>query len=289
MCSPERFDVAYAINAHMTDAEGRLKTVDRAKAQSQWEDLRRAYEAIGYPVDVVPAVEGLPDMVFAANQSFPYLEPDGTPAVVLSRMRHAERRAEVPHFAAWYASNGYALRNLPEDVGAFEGGGDLLWVPGRRLLLGGYGFRTDLRALEAVAALIGADLVALKLVDPRFYHLDTALVPLDEERALFVEAAFEPAGRAALGEIFRGLLSAPTDEAAEKFACNAHCPDGRNALIDTACTATKKLLAERGFRVRPIDTSEFRKSGGSVFCLKTELPGTFGSGANSKANPAVTA
>ena len=52
------------------------------------------------------------------------------------------------------------------------------------------------------------------------------------------------------------------------FACNAHCPDGRNVIIDQTATATAKLLESAGFRVHLVDTSEFRKAGGSVFCLR---------------------
>jgi N-dimethylarginine dimethylaminohydrolase len=271
MCAPDRFEVAYAINPHMTDATGALRVADRTRAAAQWDALRREYEAIGYPVDVVPAVEGFPDLVFAANPSFPFRRADGTRAALLSVMRHEERRGEVAHYAAWYAAHGVAVESLPPDVGFFEGAGDLLWHPARRLLYGGHGFRTARAALDAAAARIGAPLIALELRDARFYHLDTALVPLDEERALAVREAFTEEGIAALSTHFDELIFVPEAEAAEKFAGNAHCPDGRNVLIEAECTETKRLLTARGFRVRPVETSEFRKSGGSVFCLKAAL------------------
>jgi N-dimethylarginine dimethylaminohydrolase len=271
LAAPDRFEVAYAINAHMTDAEGRLRVVDRELAVRQWDALRKAYEAIGYPVDVVPAVEGFPDLVFAANQSFPFRRTDGSRAALLSRMRHPERQGEVAIFADWFAAQGIATVTLPADAGFLEGAGDLLWHPGLRLLYGGHGFRSTPTALEAAAAAIDAPLVALKLTDPRFYHLDTALVPLDAERALVVREAFDAEGLSALADRFDELVFVPEAEAAEKFAGNAHCPDGRNVLIEAACTAARRLLSDRGFRVRPLETSEFRKAGGSVFCLKAAL------------------
>lgn len=271
MVSPEAFDVVYAINPHMRDEAGALRAPDRAKAAAQWDELRRAYKAIGFPVDVIRGEPGLPDMVFAANQSFPFLRADGRRAALMSRMRHPERAAEVPAFEAWYRSRGYEIVPLPDDVGPFEGGGDLLRAPARRFLFGGFGFRTSRAALDAAARLVDEPVVALELVDPRFYHLDTALVPLDGTRALAVREAFAPASLRALEAAVPELLFLPPAEAAEKFAGNAHCPDGRNVLIEAECTETRRLLQDSGFRVRPIETSEFRKAGGSVYCLKTAL------------------
>jgi N-dimethylarginine dimethylaminohydrolase len=272
MCSPEHFDVSYAINAHMTDEGGALRRPDPVLARKQWDALRREYESIGYATEVLPGEPGLPDMTFAANPVFPFRDAEGLPAVLVSRMRHPERSAEPGHYERWFAGRGYRVVRLPESVGPYEGAGDLLWHPGRRFLYGGHGFRTTPEALRGAADAIGATLLSLRLVDPRFYHLDTAFVPLDEERALFVPEAFDESGRAALAASFPGLISVPVGEAAEKFACNAHCPDGRNVLIEAECTATKRILGEAGFRVRPAETSEFRKAGGSVFCLKAELP-----------------
>ena len=59
-----------------------------------------------------------------------------------------------------------------------EGEGDLL-VVGPTLILAGNGFRTDPRAHAEAAGVLGRAVVPLELVDPRFYHLDTALAVLD--------------------------------------------------------------------------------------------------------------
>ena len=62
-----------------------------------------------------------------------------------------------------------------------EGEGDLLVAgpPDDRVLLAGTGFRTDPRAHAEAAAVLGCPVLPLELVDPRFYHLDTALAVLD--------------------------------------------------------------------------------------------------------------
>ncbi|NRA96003.1 MAG: amidinotransferase [Planctomycetes bacterium] len=268
MVSPEYFSVEYAINPHMQDGEGGLQTVDPEKARAQWDALRRVYESLGYPVRVLPGQEGLPDMVFAANQSFPFPREGGGDGVLLSRMRHEQRAAEVRAFEDWFRTRGTFVVPRPDEAPYCEGCGDLLWIPGRRVVLGGHGFRTDRLALEEVAAATGAPVLALRLVDERFYHLDTCLTPLDRSRALWVPKAFDDAGAALLRRAFERLIEVPEDEAADALACNAHCPDGRCVIIDVAAERTRRTLEEEGLRVFPVQTSEFLKSGGSVFCMK---------------------
>src|SRR6056297_878589 len=90
MVSPEHFDVKYNINPHMVNAEGELNQVDTVQAQRQWTDLKSIFESIGLKVEVLPGQPNLPDMVFCANQTFPFLKND-QPAFVLSQM-HSEKR-----------------------------------------------------------------------------------------------------------------------------------------------------------------------------------------------------
>lgn len=266
MTRPTHFRVDYVINPHM---EGHVGTVDVDRAAAQWEALRDAYEAVGFPVTVVEGAVGLPDMVFCANQTLPFLAPDGTPGVVLSRMASEQRAGEVPHFARFFEREGYAVLPLdPRLDGPFEGMGDALWHPGRRRLWVGYGPRTAREAVDWIGEATGAETVALSLRDPDFYHLDTCLCPLDEETALYYPGAFDAAGLAALAGGFSRLVEAPEDEARRLFACNAHSPDGRHVLIQRGCTATNALLRDAGYEPVEVDTGEFLKSGGSVFCMK---------------------
>jgi len=266
MVSPDHFDVEYVINPHM---EGHIGQVDRALARRQWEALRDTYRTLGFEVHVLDGVPGLPDMVFCANQTLPFLREDGTRGVVLSRMHAPQRRDEVPHIARFFEQQGYALVSIPDEVpGSFEGMGDALWHPGHALLWGGYGFRTDQAVYEWLARELGVRVVALHLTDPDFYHLDTCLSLLDAGTALYVPAAFDEAGRALLHRLIPNLIEVPEREARELLACNAHCPDGRHVLIQKGCTETVARLRAAGFEPIELDTGEFLKSGGSVFCMK---------------------
>ena len=266
LTTPDHYEVAYVINPHM---EGNVGDVDPGRARHQWDGLRAAYERLGVEVHVVEGRPGLPDMVFCANQTLPYQTPGGERGVVLSRMHAAQRKPEVEHYARFFEGEGYEVRGLDPDLpGDFEGMGDALWHPGRYLLWGGYGYRTDRQVYDRLEAALGFVVVPLRLEDPDFYHLDTCLCPLDEDTALVYPGAFDDEGIAALKAHFPRIVEAPEDEARGLFACNAHCPDGRTVLIQEGCVETRRLLRAAGFESVEVQTDEFLKSGGSVFCMK---------------------
>lgn len=265
LTTPTHFDVRYVINPHMAAHVG---SVDAGRALEQWRTLRSAYDTLGLTVNVVEGAEGLPDMVFCANQTLPFYDPaDGTRGVVLSRMATPERRDEVPAYEAFFRGIGYAVRALPPGT-RFEGSGDALWHPGRFLLWGGHGFRTDAATYAALADLLGVRVLLAGLTDPDFYHLDTCLCPLDERTALVFPGALAPDGLALVHRVFDRVVEAPEDEARHGFACNAHCPDGRHVLMPAGCPVTAERLRAAGYAPLELDVDEFHKAGGSVFCMK---------------------
>ena len=80
--------------------------------------------------------------------------------------------------------------------------------------------------------------------------------------------AFDDAGRALIDALFETVIEVPDHEARHQFACNAHCPDGAHVLIQEGCEGTNAQLRNHDFVPVELDTSEFMKSGGSVFCMK---------------------
>lgn len=265
MCTPDYFDVIDVKNAFM---EGRVGSVDRLRARAQWEALGCAFESAGHEVVAIPGAEGCEDMVFTANQALPGMGDDGRPYVVLSRMRHPSRRREVPYFRDWYESHGYRILELPASVPYFEGQGDAIWHPGRRLLWGGFGQRSSLEAYATISELLDVPVVALELVHPSFYHLDTAFCALSEDAVLVYPKAFAPAGMSLIRRGFARVIEVSERDAVEGFACNAHSLDGRTVILQKGSPSTVAALSGSGFDVVEVDTSEFIKSGGSVFCMK---------------------
>lgn len=267
LTTPTHFDVEYVINPHMSDNVG---TVEKEVAFQQWKAIRATYTALDVSPLILNGQAGLPDMVFCANQTLPFYQPDDDRrGIVLSHMHADERKEEVPFYAEFFQELGYDVEELPGDLGVdFEGMGDGIWHPGRFLLWGGYGFRTTPSAYEALSELLDVSVVALHLTDPDYYHLDTCFCPLDSEHVLIAPAAFNENGLALIEKGFDTVIEAPDGEARHQFACNAHCPDGTHVLIQEGCEGTTERLRREGFVPIELDTSEFLKAGGSVFCMK---------------------
>jgi N-dimethylarginine dimethylaminohydrolase len=255
MCPPEHFTVDYAINPWMHPD----RSVDGGRARRQWDLLRATFVGLGHTVRTITPLPGLPDMVFAANGG---CVVDGK--ALGARFRYLQRAAEGPAYQRWFAEQGYEVRE-PRAIN--EGEGDLVFAG--RVVLAGHGFRSDPAAADEAAALFGLPVISLRLVDPRFYHLDTALVVLDADTIAYYPAAFDDASRAALASQFAELIEAK-DEDAEVLGLNA-ISDGRYVVLPEQARGLAGQLSAAGFEPVPVDLSEFLKSGGGPKCCTLEL------------------
>lgn len=255
MCPPRHFDVTYSINPWMEPD----RPTDTDLAVRQWERLRSLYLGLGHEVEELPALPGLPDMVFAANGA---TVVDGR--ALGARFRYAGRVPEAPAYVAWLAARGYEVH---EAWFVNEGEGDYLFAGHR--ILAGTGFRTDPRSHAEAQRVFGRPVVSLQLVDPRFYHLDTALAVLDHEEIMYYPAAFSPASLAILRRLYPDAILA-TDSDAEAFGLNA-VSDGRHVVLAQRATHLADQLTRRGFVPIGVDLSELMKSGGSAKCCTLEL------------------
>jgi N-dimethylarginine dimethylaminohydrolase len=256
MCPPEYFTVRYAINPWMHPGE----PVDADLAMRQWQRLRATYISLGHEVRTIEPVPGLPDMVFAANGG---CVVDGK--VLKVRFRHAERAPEAEAYGRWFTEHGFRVVAEPRAVN--EGEGDLLCTGS--VILAGYGLRSELAARDDLTGLFGLPVISLRLVDPRFYHLDTALVVLNPDTAAYYPAAFDDAGKAALASHFAQLIEVK-DEDAEVLGLNA-ISDGRHVVLPEQARGLATQLATAGFEPVGVDMSEFRKAGGGPKCCTLEL------------------
>ncbi len=257
MTAPTFFTVEYVINPWM-DASS---PVDTDRAVTQWEALRQTYLALGHSVEVIDPIPGLPDMVYAANGG---TVVNGRAAV--ARFAHAERAGEAFAYADWMRRNGYEpfqTRHVNEGQGDFLTVGDIL--------LAGYGFRTDRRAHDEVAAHVGMPVAGLQLVDPRFYHLDTALAVLDDATVAYYPPAFSEESRAALARMFPDAIQVAS---ADAYVLGLNVvSDGLNVVLPAAATGFAEELTRAGFRPVGVDLTELLKGGGSVKCCTLEVFG----------------
>lgn len=269
MCAPDHYQVLSVKNPYM---RGHIGGVDLPKARRQWAEVKEAFDSAGCPVSLIAPTPGLEDMVFCANQSLAGTRPDGQKVALISAMRHVSRRREVEAFEAWYEERGYRVMKLkPGGHATFEGSGDAVWHPGRRLLWGGYGFRTDAEVFTQVAEAFKTPVILLKLVNARFYHLDTCFCPLTPESVLIYPAAFEASSLELILKIFPIVVTASETDAVARMACNASVARSRTAILQKGSLSVANHMHALGLGVCEVDTSEFMKSGGSVYCLKQLL------------------
>ncbi|MDJ1114365.1 dimethylargininase [Microbacterium dauci] len=266
MCRPEYFTVSYRINPWMEPT----KPTDTAKAVRQWQELYDAYVSLGHEVELIDPVPGLPDMVYTANGGFIV---DGRALGV--KFRVPERSGEERPFMDWFAANGF---DVVEPVEVQEGEGDFLLVGDT--ILAGTGFRSVGDSHRELAEVFDREVLSLRLIDPRFYHLDTAITVLDPvegpggvERAniAYLPTAFDAASRTILAERYPDAIEV-SDEDGAVFGLNA-ASDGKHVFISPRATGFAAQLAERGYTPVPVDLSELLLGGGGIKCCTLELRG----------------
>jgi N-dimethylarginine dimethylaminohydrolase len=255
MCRPTYFAVTYRINPWMDPAA----PYDNALAVQQWATLRQAFLDLGHTVELIEPLPGLPDMVFAANGA---TVVDGT--VLGVQFRDPERADEAPAYSAWFSAAGF---RVVDSKHTNEGEGDLLLAGD--YLLAGTGFRTVHAAHAQTQEVLGRPVITLQLVDPAYYHLDTALCVLDEENIAYLPAAFSPGSRAVLRRLYPDAVIA-TEADAAVLGLNA-VSDGRNVVLPVQATALAAALTDRGYRTIGVDLSELRKAGGGPKCCTLEV------------------
>jgi lysine-ketoglutarate reductase/saccharopine dehydrogenase-like protein (TIGR00300 family) len=257
MCAPHHYDVDYVINPWM---EGNIHRPSRERAEQQWQNL---YEVLTThaKVELVAPQPGWPDMVFAANAGLVLGD-----TVVLSRFFHPERQGEEQYFQEWFEANGYTVHCLPKSL-PFEGAGDALFDRGGGLLWAGYGFRSELDSHPYLAKWLDVEVLSLRLVDRRFYHLDTCFCPLTDGYLLYYPAAFDTySNRTIELRVPPEKRIAVREVDAIEFACNAVNIE-RVVVMNKASAELQQVLAERGFTVVETPLTEFLKAGGAAKCL----------------------
>ncbi len=259
MCEPTYFTVAYEINPWMHQDQA----TDTSLAVQQWRRLRDTYLDLGHKVSLIDPIPGLPDMVYAANGA---TVVDGI--VYSANFRYPQRQPEGPAYEKWFADRGYVTHTATQ---INEGEGDML-IPGR-LVLAGTGFRSERSAHAEAQELFGHPVISLELVDPRYYHLDTALAvlssDLDDPQIAYYPPAFSAGSQSVLRNLFPDAVIASDDDATA-LGLNM-VSDGKHVVHAPGAAGLAAKLRERGYETIAVDTSELLKGGGGAKCCSLEI------------------
>jgi N-dimethylarginine dimethylaminohydrolase len=259
MCRPEHFTVVYRINPWMDPQS----PTDTRLAVRQWEELYRTYVELGFDVQLIDPIAGLPDMVYAANGGFVVDN-----IAYGASFTYAERQPEGPAYMNWFRDNGFDVA-VPESIN--EGEGDFLLVG--ETILAGTGFRSATGSHDELAGLFAREVVSLTLIDPRFYHLDTALAVLDgtpgHEHIAYLPSAFDEASLSVLRSRYPDAIVV-NDEDASVLGLNSFS-DGLNVVIASRAADFERQLRQHGYNPIGVDLSELLLGGGGVKCCTLEL------------------
>jgi N-dimethylarginine dimethylaminohydrolase len=255
MCRPEHFTVSYRINPWMHPED----PTDTSLALKQWSVLYETYQELGFQVDLISPIAGLPDMVYAANGGFVL---DGI--AYGAKFHHVERQPEGPAYMQWFQQQGFEVAT-PKEVN--EGEGDFLLVG--ETILAASGFRSDTSSHQEIADIYGREVVSLQLVNPSYYHLDTALAVLDPSTIAYLPSAFDEPSLGVLRERYPDAIIATEDDAAV-LGLNSFS-DGHNVVIAKRAVSFHRDLQERGYNPIGVELSELLLGGGGVKCCTLEL------------------
>jgi len=255
MCRPEHFTVSYRINPWMHPEE----PTDTSLALKQWKVLYDTYQDLGFDVHLIDGLPGLPDMVYAANGGFVL---DGI--AYGAKFHYPERGPEGPAYMDWFGAHGLQVVQ-PQEVN--EGEGDFLLVGDS--ILAASGFRSDTGSHQEIASIYGREVVSLQLINPSYYHLDTALAVIDPTTIAYLPSAFDDASLSILRERYPEAIIA-TEEDASILGLNSFS-DGHNVVIAARATTFAKDLQDRGYHPIGVDLSELLLGGGGVKCCTLEL------------------
>lgn len=271
MCAPEYFEVTYSINPWMDPKQWASEASSLGlAARREWKRLRQKLQQLGASIELVPPVKGLPDLVFTANAA---VVLDGV--ALVANFRYPERQPESAQYERafrelWARGVIDGVRTMPDGV-ILEGAGDCVWDPARQMFWTGYGPRSDRAAARVVSETYGVEAVPLELVNPSFYHMDTALAPLPRGEMMYVPSAFSAEG---LREIHARVAPEQRIELSDKdaavFAANA-VKLGDDIVMSSCSAALRRRLEAAGYRVHPTSLAAYHRSGGSAFCLTLRL------------------
>lgn len=257
MCPPTHFKFNYIINPHM-----RPGSVDATLAMIQWEKLVKTVESLDIQVEIIEPERDSPDMVFATDQG---IVKNGE--LLLSSFKYPERQKESQHYHKWFEAHNFKVKTLPKTV-SFEGWGNSLFLGDK--LLAGVGFRAGKDSTKALAERLKVEVVPLELTDPRYYHLDIALLIINAETAFYYPAAFSENSRHLLEELVPNLIPL-SPEAAASYGANSFV-SGNDIIISSNTPPSFLVSLEKlGLRTHEVDVSEFYKSGGGIHCLINAL------------------
>jgi dimethylargininase len=227
------------------------RPLDVELAKRQWHGYVSALCRNGWPTVVIDGDDAMPDCVFVEDTVVMF----GDLAIITSP-RQPARNPEIIAVQQKIDELGLATTAITE--GNLDGG-DVLKV-GSQVYVGLSG-TTDAAAIEQLARILaprGYTVTGVPVT--KALHLKSAITALPDGTIIGYEPVVDDPG------LFPSFLAVP-----EEPGSHVVILDDDLLLMSSAAPMTAAVLAERGYRVEPVDVSEYEKREGCVTCLSVRV------------------
>ncbi|HYO01213.1 MAG TPA: arginine deiminase family protein [Mycobacterium sp.] len=239
-----------------TLADGIVTFIERQRldlelAKRQWDGYVAALHRSGWPTVTIDGDDAMPDCVFVEDAVVMFGD-----LAVITNPRQPARNPEI--FAVQRTIDELGLEATAITEGTLDGG-DVLKV-GSRVYVGLSG-TTDASAIEQLTRILaprGYTVTAVPLT--KALHLKSAITALPDGTVIGYEPVVDDPG------LFPSFLAVPEEPGAHVVILD----DGL-LLMSSAAPQTAALLADRGYRLEPVDVSEYEKLEGCVTCLSVRV------------------
>ena len=237
--------------------------VDHEKAQRQHAEVVKAIGAIQIPSS------GLPDEVFVANTALPL--PMLPPTFIMAKFKYAQRKEETDKLAPYLRKIGKVIQWPYASV--LEGQGETKMFYGGKIIVVGYGFRSSKQSVSDLEEMLHKIykshgltppvVLGVKLLDPRYYHMDIAAHAISSNECLLHKGAISDQD---IQKMEDHGIRCIVRSFGDPFALNCVMIKGKH-YTHVLTTKARAVMKRLGLNVVELDVSEFEKSGGALRCM----------------------
>ena len=261
-----RFQVRWAINPHM-----KIDSVNPVVARGQHRRLRRAMKELGAKLLQLPFVHGAHDSVFMKDNAL-LRETELGPQAFLAMPKYEMRQKEILSRAEALEKIGFMIRKVSE--ANFEGGDLVNFSRSTKAYLG-HGFRSEACAAQDVSDFLEKEVIPLELIDPFFYHLDTALAFTEDNEGRLTAFVYPEAFSK---DSLTQLKQDPSIHRLVYVSRNEAMAFGLNwielpkaIILGSEVPGILESLEKIGKKAVVVPLDQFQLAGGSAACLTTQV------------------
>lgn len=266
MCRPRYLSTRIKNNVWM-----KSEKVDKDRACSQWNRSVNVIRSFGVPVIEIEPQPNCQDQIYTANVGVAI-----KPYVILSKFKAPGRDCEIAPAYRLFTKLGYKCLQSPY---FFEGEADLKkWKDG--VYFGGIGQFSDPEAYKWMEKTLGIQIIPLKEVNKKLYHLDCSLFVVDEKNFLVCKDGLSDESFRLLNKL-GNVITVPTNLAITGCTNAVKIPGKPIVLSGTfnpempeyreAMEWMNKTFDQFGWSVILLDVDEYDKSGADLSCSVMRL------------------